>query len=213
MGRVRRRVEVLLTALVLLGVLLVGCGDSKRNDQGISFAAIGWFSDSAGSTGLSGFDIQLSDFVRGSTTPATDGTGELITAFLQVQNFLAAQTIRVQRVHHEYIVPGASISVPQTSVGLNAILGPVPGNFGDSPVNPDSTLPESAQDFSAVTTGEVPVVTTAVQQFIRLNLAQFPEPPFVMTVRSYATAVTSARDRVDTNTVDLDIVFTPDVTF
>ena len=190
-----RIVNILIASLL---IFIIGCGDSSRNDQGASFTFFGWFEDSTGTIGRSGF-----------ITPLTDTAGPGIgISYLGVQNNLAGQGIRIQRVYHEYIIPGATISVPDTSVAAPAYLGPA------NPEAIDTTLPDTfgGETLGTVAYIGVPVIPAAIQEFIVLNKEQFPEPPFVMTVRSKVVGLTSAGQELISNPIEIDVHFTPPIT-
>jgi len=57
----------------------------------------------------------------------------------------------------------------------------------------------------------VQIVPTSIREFINFNKQNFPEPPFTMVVRSFASGVTSAGHRLDSNNIELEVVFTPPV--
>lgn len=201
-----RNLRGLVVALFLAAVCVVGCGDSGNNDQGVSVLFTGWFQDIGGATGLTFVNspVSLAD------TQEALGDSGLITFFAGLQNNLSGQGVRIERIHHEFFVPGGG-SIPPTSVGAPFQLGAEGDNNSETFGGQTSSLPDSFAGLPTTGFLGVPIITPDIFQFIRLNLAQFPEPPFVVTVRSYATGVTTAGIRVNTNSTDLDIIFTPDV--
>ena len=58
--------------------------------------------------------------------------------------------------------------------------------------------------------GEVFVVPSEIVAWINLNRGSMPELPFTMEITAYATGVTSAGDRLDTNPIKYFVQFTPD---
>ena len=186
-----RIAKILLTSLLLL---TVSCGDSNRNDQGVSFTFLGWFQDAEGDIGRTSFP----------PTPLSDAAGGELTAFAGVQNNLAGEFIRVNRVFHEYIVPGAEISIPGTSVSLGLNVGPADAE------NSNSTLPVTSEQDSVVF-GNVPVVPVEIREFLALNRSQLPSLPFTMIVRSQAEGTTSGGRSLTTNFIEIDVVFSADL--
>lgn len=191
----------------LMAIALIGCGDSQRNNQGVSVTAFGWYVDSDGGVGLTGIQLPISmDYENGWAGTAY--------AYFGVQNNLAGEFIRLERVFNEYYIPGATVQPPATSVAVNGVLGAADGNlaaeFGDVSSTLPSTLTNSGGMESVGYFG-ASYITPAISEFINLNREYMPELPFVMIVTSYAEGVTSAGKRVVTNSISLDVTFTPDV--
>ena len=193
---------ILLSAILALA--LISCGDSTRNDQGVSFTFLGWYQNVNGSIGATFYSAPLS-----SITGESGGERGDITSFAGVQNHLTGQTVRVRRVYHSYVIPGSSISIPSTAVTLTAVLAPT-GTI-DETFNSESTLPESFNSGETIYYGEVPLVPASIRSFLNLNRSELPELPFTMIVRSYAEGVTSAGNTITTNDVDIEVIFTADV--
>ena len=186
-----RIAKILLIALLFL---TASCGDASRNDQGVSFTFLGWFQDGTGDVGRTSFP----------PTPLADAAGIGLTAFAGLQNNLAGEFIRVNRVHHEYIIPGADIAIPGTSVSAG-------GNIGPADIeNSNSTLPvTSAQE--SISFGEVFVVPLEIREFLVLNRSSLPSLPFTMIVRSQAEGTTSGGRSLTSNFIEIDVIFTSDV--
>src|SRR5690606_15827745 len=98
------------STVVALAAIGLGCGDSARNDQGVSFTFFGWFSDTDGSTGVASVSMPI------SSTVETPGFANDVVLFAGLQNNLVGQFVRTERMFHSYFVPGASTTIPDTSV-------------------------------------------------------------------------------------------------
>ncbi len=199
--------------IVLAGLLpLLGCGDSQRNDQGVTFRLNGWYQQPGttftDATGLTGKIIALSE----ANPEEFDGTAGLVDGYLGLENNLAGQFIRVQSAHHSYFIPGATIQPPDDVVGVSTTVGPQPDNFSDNFGNIDSTLPDGISNTTGnIAFAGVAMITPAVRAFLNLNREYFPEPPFTMIVTTFAQGVTSAGNDIRTNSIDFQVFVTSDV--
>jgi hypothetical protein len=189
---------------------MFGCGSSTNNDQGVVFTHLGYYQDFAEDcgdipTGMTGAIVPLSSPFEGF------GSFHEVLSVLGFSNSLAGQTLRVQRVFFDYEIPGATKQPPSTSWVLSSTLGPAGGDDdeeGGSTI--DSSLPEHFGSQCNQVYAQVPIVTTQVMEWINLNRHSLPEAPFTMIVSSYATGLTSAGDRYDTNVEQIILDFTPD---
>ncbi len=210
-------------ALLLMALLpmAVGCGDAHRNDQGVSFLNFGWVNEDKEPVGYAiGCLATAADAVLGSDAIVTGYPPATSVYWLGLQNNLAGEYIRLQRIHHSYHIYGASIQPPDTSSAANGVLTPSNpvqdpifggGGWPNGATQPgESTLPDSlanggSGDGSEGRPAEIlyfptPVITSDISSFLSLNRTALPEPPFTMTVESYAEGVTSAGRRVYSNT-------------
>lgn len=219
--------RALFVALLASIPMLVGCGDSAHNDQGMSFTALGWFevppqiendfeiqedgtivitsigtsqniSDQATST-----SVALSEDIESSAD-----TGA-ITGILGLQNNMAFQYVRVERAYHEYYIPGASIQPPATSVGVNVLMGSSSENEEALGFNASSSIPGSFEANPNEVYPPAVIVTPEVRSFINLNIDKMPEPPFVMIVTTVIEGVTGSGKRVRSNPIMFDVYWTP----
>ena len=209
-----------ITLLASLIVGAIGCGDSTSNDQGVSFTFLGWF-------------IEIDDEIVGVTTTAMPISGYTESSdpefgfpgftaapalLAGMSNNLTGQFIRVDRIHHEYYVPGASSQPPSTSVAVPTTLLPAPDGAPPASSLPASLDPDfveppaGAEDvFANIVFAGTDLVPSNVREFIVINKNQFPEPPFILVVTSYASGVTSAGNRYDSNRIEFEILVEPDV--
>lgn len=188
-----------VSILILLVASFAGCGDTTRNDQGVSFSFVGWFADTTGDVGYSfgTWPLSFDQEAAGNAGYVPEG----IPIYAGLENHLTDQFIRVDRIRHSYYIAGASVQPPDSSIAAPMFLEAVGGT--------DDTGTTTTESKSIGYIGTM-LVTPDVMTFINLNRLNFPEPPFVMIITSYATGVTSAGKRMDTNRVEFSLTFTHD---
>lgn len=224
-------VRPMIFAALAASLFVTGCGDSKRNSQGTSLSFVGWF-----------FEVQPDDFrtVTSCRVPLGDngnfsvcessvgttglGGNELagesgdLALLAGLVNHLRGQGVRLDRVHHTYIVPGGKIGVPDTTIPVGMFLGPS-GDI-DEDFNSDSSLPDTFEpgDNDPDTFPITPIhylgaqlITNDIRTFLVFNRAQFPEPPYQMIIRSFFSGITTSGSRIESNDIDFGITWTPDV--
>lgn len=206
-----------LLAGLIVSASVLGCGSATNNDQGASFTLLGYFA-SIGSgetlpTQVTGLSILLSDTQSDEQAPgAGNFGGGTVLGVIGVQNNLVAQFIRTDQVFFEYNVPGASAQPPSTNYPVVLTLGPAES----ASVNPpSSSLPGGFEGISNRAFAEVPVLPAEIRQWMSLNRNSLPDLPFIMSVTTVVSGVTSAGDRFETNPAQLliqvndDTVITP----
>ncbi len=189
--------KLLKLFLITLTVFAVSCGDSVRNDNGVSFTFFGWFQDDAG-------DVSAT-FGRFALEGNGIATGTEVYAGLQ--NNLSGQFIIVERAYHTYTVPGSAIRIPSTSVGVSSLVrpGPVSTTIGNT------TLPNNALTDTNATYAGTNLMPATIGQFISLNRDQLPRLPFQMVVSTYFEGVTSAGRRIKSNPIQFEIEVVSDM--
>lgn len=192
-----------LLAGVVIGAALVSCGSSS-NDQGMSFTLLGYF-QSSGTEGtvppvLSGASIVISDPNDEAPPSADNFGGGTVLAYVGIQNNIVTQTLRADQSLFEYNVPGAAAQPPTTNYPLSITLGP---GTSSSTTPPTSSLPGSFQGFPNSAYVQVPIISADIRAWMNLNRDLLPDRPFIMTVRTTISGVTSAGDRLDSNPADL----------
>lgn len=232
-------IRPLILASLAASLIVTGCGDTKRNDQGVSLSFTGWFFERQiddyravtscraplGDTGNpSGTTSCESSF--GTFTPGIDeGIGQSgdLTLLAGLTNHMTGQGVRLDRIHHDYTVPGQDIAVPSTTIPVGFFLGPAPDPTGDGGAenfNNDSTLPDNF-DLGDGDRNETPLseirylpaqlITNDVREFLIFHRTKLPEPPYQMILRSYFSGLTTSGNRIRTNDIDFTVIWTPDV--
>lgn len=202
-----------------LAALVAGCGSSS-NDQGISFTNLGFYDpDSTTSACEGGRPLVSVNVPLSSEDDGTDSGGGEVRAVVALQNNLSGQFVRLDRATIRYFASGASTQPPATSIAISGLLGPATedeetdtdsstgngGTSGGTTTLPDTVSNANCADF------DVPVVPASVVSFVNLNRDAFPELPFVMEVTFVAAGITSAGDRIESNSQTLRVQFTRDL--
>jgi len=196
MRRVLSRVIIGASVVALVAFNLIGCGGGTSNNQGTSFTFLGWFDPTDTDQNLLGLSTTLS----GSPGIAVGAVG--------LQNNLVGQIIRVQRLEHEFYIPGATEQPPSTAFPLGVVLLSPVGEEGEPGTN--SSLPGTLTGDGNVVYAESYVVPPEIMEWINLNRNSLPEPPFTMNVISRAYGVTSAGDVMYSNDMAFSVTFLPD---
>ena len=187
--------KALVVALLAAGMF--GCGSASNNDQGVSFT-------------LYSLEPESNSVPLSTTTEDETSTGAVQGTY-GFQNNLLGQGIRLQRVFLSFYVEGSSNQPPDTTVAIGAVLGPA----GPAPVDGDGSaggsLPGAFDDIPNSKSVTAFVVPPEIMSWLNLNKASLPEPPYSLTIDAYATGLTTAGDRLDTNPLSASITITPDV--
>lgn len=204
-----------------LGALVAGfygCGGSN-NDQGVSFTNLGFFQFDEDEEFECGELPPIGQFgTTASLGSFSDTSGGVVSA-LGLQNNLAGQIIRPDRVLLSFYVPGATSNPPSTTESLGGILGPGDGTANESGGSSSSSggstsiptsLPPGFDSICNQGFYNIYVVPPQVMSYISINRADFPEPPFIMEVRVTASGVSSAGDRIESNPQSFLVEFGPD---
>lgn len=185
----------------LIGAALVGalwgCGSASNNDQGMSFTLFQMTPSSS--------SVPLSTSREGTTS-----TGALSGTY-GFQNNLLGQGVRLQRVFLRFFVEGSGEQPPETTVAIGAVLGPA----GPAPADPDGSaggsLPEGFENIPNTASVSAFMLPPEIMSWLNLNRSLLPEPPYSITIEAYATGITTAGDRLDTNPLGTSVTITPDV--
>jgi hypothetical protein len=176
---------------------LWGCGSASNNDQGASFTLFQMTPSSS--------SVPLSRSEEGTTS-----TGAL-TGTYGFQNNLLGQGIRLQRLFLRFFVEGSSEQPPETTVAIGAVLGPAGPAPADSDGSPGGSLPEGFESIPNTANISAFVLPPEIMSWLNLNRSLLPEPPYSITIEAYATGITTAGDRLDTNPLGTSVTITPDV--
>jgi hypothetical protein len=177
--------------LVLVGgLLVVGCGDSGDNDNGISFRAVGFvqgtFSDGKCTVPTAGSgiadqsnNIVLDSAIVDSGYPAG---AFFCRAYLWLENNLLRQAVIVDRLDFEYEIPGSRIGLPSHSSSVGIRINPADSTAA-SPFGPPNVY---------VGLPEAQIVPASVVLFLRQNRQSLPQLPYTMIVKMTAHARSDA---------------------
>ncbi len=187
MGKGRIFGSVALLSVVAVMAVWSGCGTS--NDQGISFRALGFFTDDTGTASDTNRCASLND----NTVVPTDedGDGRIDGGFLGLQNVMV-QGINLDRVDLSYRVNGASLAIPNDVFALSVRLGP---SSEQEPQNPSTAF------------RQVIIVSQRIFKFLNDNSSRLPDPPFSMVASATAVGTTDSGDVVRTNRVTYQVEF------
>ena len=192
------------TAITVLS-LLVSCGGTTNNDQGVSFLATGFLRSDNGGAYMPSTGSVLPLF----TDTSSSGFDGLISEIrMALQNNLTKQFIRVVRIDCDYEVPGSFIKVPSNSFPVSTVIVAVPAPQTTTTTMANGTVitSQSANTTSTAQLGFT-LVSPDLYAFINNNKASFPELPFQMIAICSATGVTQAGDVLTTNSLNYYIQF------
>ena len=188
MGKGRFFGSIGFLAVIAVAAAWVGCGSS--NNQGVSFRALGFFTDAQGTTGDTGRCVSLRD---DTIVPNdADGDGTLDGAFLGLQNGMVGQGILLNFVNLSYHVSGSSLAIPNNVQALAGFLGPANGQTN----NPSTAFVQTI------------LVSPAIFKFLNDNTSRLPDPPFSMVVTAAAVGTADSGTDFQTNSVNYQIEFT-----
>jgi len=173
-----------IAALVICAVTWNACGNS--NDQGISFRALGFFSDATGTNGDAGrcASLDLDNQIPQATANGFQG------GFLGLQNNLL-QGMNVDHVNLSYHVNGSNLALPSDVFALSVRLGPSSGQESSS-----------SRSFA-----QIEIVSANIFKLLNDNRSRLPEPPFSMVVFATAVGTTDSGDVFQTNRVNYEVEF------
>ena len=187
MGKGRFFGSIGFLALIVVAAAWVGCGSS--NDQGVSFRALGFFTDGTGTTQDTGRCVSLQD---DTIVPNDqDGDGTLDGGFLGLQNGMVGQGILLNFVNLSYHVNGSSLAIPNDVYALAGYLGPANGQT----TNPSTAFVQ------------IVIVSPAIFKFLNDNASRLPDPPFSMVATAAAVGTADSGTDFTTNTVNYQVEF------
>jgi len=172
---------------------LFGCG-SASNDQGTSFTLVDVV---PGTTENPLTEVPL------STTDGDGTTTGAVRGVYTLQNNIARQGIRVQRINLSFFIEGSDVQPPSTTLAAGAVLGPVEQTG-------DGSLPPGFGGASSKVVSSF-VVPVEIMTWLNLNRAQLPEPPYTLTIDASVSGVTTAGDGIESNSFATLISILPDV--
>lgn len=202
MSRFFRTTSALIVVSGLVASSLLGCGSASNNDQGASFTAIGYFADITGET----YDLgRITPISLDTSSTTFDGYTQL--TYIGLQNRMAAQYIRVDRVDCDYVVPGSTLSIPSDSHSLGGVIE---GTGADVGVGDDGEGDGEVVEEGGPTIlyAGFFIVSTDISSFLNVNRNSLPELPFQLVAQCRAVGVTQAGDTLVSNDLNYQITFT-----
>lgn len=208
MGAVGRMTRLALIA----GLLVVGCGDSGDNDNGVAFRAVGFFQG----------EIQEDKCQVPTTSKAiADQSNNLVLdsalvdsgypagvffcrAYLWLENNLLGQALLVDRLDFEYEVPGSRIGLPAHSSSIGIRLNPINAN-------PDTSPSPFGPPNVYIGLPEAQIVPASVVLFLRQNRQTLPQLPYTMIVKMTAHAHSDAGQNLVSNEIRYTITWEQDL--
>ena len=201
MNRIKK--AILGLSLTAATVTTLACGSASNNDQGVSFTALGWAVPDD-----SGVCVVPPLYVTAAVVGLSGGisTESYFSSFgtficFAMRNNMTTQGIRTDRMYYDFRIPGASEQPPSTSVAFTGVLDPIT----------DGTTTGGTTGLSAtgINIG-AQLLPPQILEWMNLNRASLPEPPFQMEGTYYVSGITTAGDRLDSNTVNLAFFVTED---
>ena len=219
MGAVGR---IVMMALIV-GVLVVGCGDSNNdNDNGIAFRAVGFFQGQLQEnrcqtpTASNAIADQSENLTLDS--PLVDSgypAGVFFCrAYLWLENNLVKQALVVDRLDFEYEIPGSRIGVPAHSSSVGIRINPAPVATSDNPP-PGTPSPPPDSPFGPpnvyIGLPEAQLVPASLVLFLRQNRQTLPQLPYTMIVKMTAHANSDAGQSLTSNEISYTITWDQDL--
>lgn len=196
----------MMRVVLVMGLMVMGCGSDGGNDNGISFRAVGVLQGTSQEDQCQvptadeaiadqSINIPLDSPFLNNGFP----TGVfLCRAFIWLENNLNGQAIVVDRFDFEYEVPGARISMPSHSSSVVVRINPA-----------DSTVPSPfGRPNVYIGQPDAQMVPASVVLFLRQNRQVLPQLPYPMIVHITARGRTDAGERVTTNAIRYTIQLT-----
>ena len=191
----------ILGFLMLAMFPISGCGEASNNDQGTSFTATGFFTDSTGETGLTGIDVASGIDNPVVTDPQANNVlveGRYTVIYMGLENRMTRQFVRVTRIECSYEVEGASIAIPSDSFNSSLV---VPAGTSAAAAEGQAATVEPGQAFVGFE-----VLSVDLFSFLNNNIADFPQRPFRLIATCTAVGVTQAGDAIESNPLYFPIV-------
>ena len=216
--RSANKLRAVLASMAIIGVAvfslaLLGCGGASK-DQGISVLATGLF-ETAGDSSSDEFPPGVVGVIA-PQAPSAEAFGAVArtSAFMGFQNNLNGQFVNLRRAYFEYFVPGSDLAPPSSSQAISGVMGP--GSLPDGGGEEEgavlgSSAPDAITTLASRAYAEVLFWPQQVRAWFNFNRDSLPEPPFNVTVRIHADAISSAGDLFVTNPIDVILIITPEV--
>ncbi len=197
----------MMRLVLVMGLIVSGCGSEGGNDNGISFRAVGVLQgelqedqcqvpQADDAIADQSINVPLDSRALNNGFP-TDIF--FCRAFIWLENTLNGQAIVVDRFDFEYEVPGARIGMPSHSSSVVVRINPADSTV-PSPFGPPNTY---------IGQPDAQMVPASVVLFLRQNRQVLPQLPYPMIVHITARGRTDAGQRVTTNAIRYTLQLTP----
>lgn len=195
--------------VLVIGLILHGCGGGGGNDNGISFRAVGMFQgkvqEDQCQVPVADSAIADQSVVLRLDSQLVDGgypSGAfLCRAYLWLENDLEKQAMTVNRLDFEYEIPGARIGIPANSSSVGIRLNPVDTDpeKSPSPFGPPNVY---------IGQPDAQMVPASLILFLRQNRQVLPQLPYVMLIHITAQGRTDAGENLTSNEISYTVEFT-----
>ncbi|MSQ46775.1 MAG: hypothetical protein EXR78_00060 [Deltaproteobacteria bacterium] len=198
----------MMRVVLIMGLMVMGCGSDGGNDNGISFRAVGVFqgklqegkcqvpngSDSTIANQSNNIPLDHSALDSGYPTGVFFCRG-----YIWLENLLNGQAIVVDRFDFEYEIPGSRIGLPSHSSSVVVRI---------NPADSDRPTPFAAPNIY-IGQPDAQMIPANVILFLRQNRQVLPQLPYTMIVHITARGRTDAGQRVTTNAIRYTVQLTP----
>ncbi|NOT54910.1 MAG: hypothetical protein HOP18_09920 [Deltaproteobacteria bacterium] len=198
----------MMRLVLVMGLMVMGCGSDGGNDNGVSFRAVGIFQgelDQDKCTVPNGEDATITDQsidISLDSSALSNGypTGIFFCrGYIWLENLLNGQAIVIDRLDFEYEIPGARISLPSHSSSMVARI---------NPADSEAPTPFAAPNIY-IGQPDAQMIPASVVLFLRQNRQVLPALPYPLIVHITARGRTDAGQRVTTNAIRYTVQFTP----
>ena len=207
----------ILGMILIVGLVVGGCGDDGGNDNGISFRAVGVFrgeqqedqcqvptvdeaiADQSGSIPLDSPSID-------DGFPDSNSIFSFCRGFIWLENNLDRQAIVVDRFDFDYEIPEARIGIPSHSSSVSVRINPA-----DPDGDPETPPPPSPFGAPNVYIGQADsqMVPASLILFLRQNRQVLPQLPYPLIIHIKARGRTDSGETLTANEIRFTIQLTP----
>ena len=195
--------------VLVVGLVLHGCGGDGGNDNGISFRAVGVFQ---GELQQDQCQVPVADDAIADPSidllldsPQIDDgypTGAFFCrGFIWLENNLSKEALVVERLDFEYEIPSARINIPSNSSAFGARINSV---GADPEKSPNPFGPPNVY----IGQPQAQIVPASLILFLRQNRQVLPQLPYTMIVHITARGRTDAGQQLTSNEIQYTILFT-----
>ena len=195
--------------VLVVGLVLHGCGGEGGNDNGTSFRAVGVFQ---GEIQEDQCQVPVADDAIADQSIRLQLDSPLVDngypsgfffcrAYIWLENNLSKQAIVVDRLDFDYEIPGARISIPSNSSSIGARINPVD-------TDPDTSPSPFGPPNVYIGQPAAQMVPASLILFLRQNRQVLPQLPYVMIIHITAHSRTDAGEQLTSNEIRYTVEFT-----